>query len=410
MSLVDTGRAIGAVTRLLQSRLTASLSTLPSPAVAIVDVTVGRPEPATGVASRRRVNLFLYEVELDGNLRNRPLDDGQPPPLWLVLSYLLTAFDRDGESDTIEAHEILGEAALALQNLNFFSLDGLPGPTVQPLSDSPELLKLSFLDTSSELLGRIMQGSDERYRCSLGFQVRPVLVAAPLPAAYSLLVGIDYSKEKVIGFDGVHIPVLPSIGPRISTIDPEAFETGQSITIEGVDLHLADLAVHLGPVVLPVRSQAPDRLTFLVDPALEAGTAISAGSYPVTVSQMLPTGRERKSNVLGGGVRPRLDAAVVAGVTPINPAQPDSRVRGTVTLSGVLLGTADDDVYAAFYRDGQVVRLVDQFDRSGAVVAQTELALTITDDIALEPGDYNVILRVNGQQAKNAPLVRMIAP
>src|SRR4051812_46810770 len=102
MALADTGRAIGAVTQLLQNRLLAGLGSL------VGDVTVGRPEPRPGMAiTNPPLNLFLYEVRFDGHLRNQPLDEGQPPPLWLVLHYLLTAFDEQGESDSPDAHALL---------------------------------------------------------------------------------------------------------------------------------------------------------------------------------------------------------------------------------------------------------------------------------------------------------------
>jgi hypothetical protein len=410
MALIDTGRAIGAVSRLIQSRLTEALSVVPHDAIPISRVSIGRPEPPAAAGAERRLNLFLYQVELDGHLRNLPLDDGQAPPLWLSLHYLLTAFDKDGESDTIEAHELMGEAALALQALNFFELDGAPALSVDPLADNPELLKLSFSDASSELLGRIMQGSDEHYRCSLAFEVRPILVAAPISPAYSLLVGVDYSHDAVIGEKGVHIPVLPSIGPRVTTIEPHAFDLGDRVTVKGADLHLSDLVVHLGPVALAVTSQRPDRLTFDLDPAVADGEHLSAGSHAVVVGQRLSTGRERKSNVLAGGVRPRLDTAVVDQLARVNPADAASPVRGRVTLDGALLGAAADDVYAAFYRDGVVAHFVDEFERPATVPAQTRLRLTLTNDTALPPGDYNLILRVNGQQARNAPLVRLVGP
>jgi hypothetical protein len=410
MALADSGRAIGAVTRLLHDRLLSALTRLEAPDVPIDDVTVGRPEPPQGTDPRRRLNLFLYEVELDGHLRNVPLDAGQPAPLWLALRYLLTAFDHDGESDTIEAHEILGEAVRVLQDLNFFSLDDLPTPAVAALADNPDQLKLTFEEASSDLLAKLMQGSDERYRCSMAFQVRPVMVALGEPPAYAFLVGVDSRAPAVIGEDGVRIPVLPSLGPAVERLTPDTFETGDSVTVTGTDLHLSGLSVLLGPVELGVTSQQPDRLTFRVGPALADGTRISAGSHVVVVTQALPGGRRRKSNVLVGGLRPRLDSAVPSNLVRVQPAIPNSPVRGRITLTGVLLGTADDEVYVALYRAGRVVRMYDELTRPPAVPPQTELRLEITDATAVPPGEYHLILRVNGRQARNSPLVRMVAP
>lgn len=90
MALADTKDAIGAVTDVLKERLGFRTN---------MDVTVGRPEPGTG-NTVKRLNLFLYEVHFDAGLKNVPLDEGQRPPLWLVLKYLLTAFDDDGKPAT----------------------------------------------------------------------------------------------------------------------------------------------------------------------------------------------------------------------------------------------------------------------------------------------------------------------
>src|ERR1043166_1041374 len=98
MALANTSRAIGAVTRTLRERLTSLVGT------AADLVTVGRPEAPAASGNHSRINLFLYEVHLDECLRNESLDEGQPPPLWLVLDYLLTAFDASGESDSEDAH------------------------------------------------------------------------------------------------------------------------------------------------------------------------------------------------------------------------------------------------------------------------------------------------------------------
>jgi hypothetical protein len=410
MSLEDSGRAIGEVTRLLQSRTLAALAGLTTPQIAIDDVTIGRPEPPQGANPRRRLNFFLYDVEIDGHLRNVSLDDGQPPPLWLVLRYLLTAFDRTGESDTIEAHQILGEGMRVLQDLNFFAMTGLPGTTVAALNNNPDRLKLTFEDASLDLMTKLTQGSEGRYRCSVAFQVRPVLIALGTPPAYSFLVGIDYQQPAVIGEEGIRVPVLPSLGPVLDALEPPTFGTGDTVAITGSDLHLSGLSVALGPVELPVASQHPGRLTFVVDPALEDGIRISANSQTVSVLQALPSGRKRRSNLLVGNLLPRLDAVAVANLTRVDNADPDSPVRGDITLTGILLGKNEDDVFAALYRDGRVVRMFDRFTRPAASPPQTVLEFSINTTTAVPPGAYNLILRVNGQQARNSPPLLLVVP
>src|SRR5437763_1724683 len=113
MPLASTSRAVGAVTQTLRERLTALMG------AAVDQVTVGRSEPPAGNILGSRLNLFLYEIHVDEYLRNQSLDEGQAAPLWLVLHYLITAFDENGESDNIEAHDILGAAMRVLHAINF---------------------------------------------------------------------------------------------------------------------------------------------------------------------------------------------------------------------------------------------------------------------------------------------------
>jgi hypothetical protein len=103
MALIDTGRAIGAVTRLIQSRLVEALSVVPTDAIPIARVSIGRRsrQPPPG----RNVAYSLYGAEVDGP---EPAARRGRTAAWLSLHYLLTA-RQDGESDTIEAHEIGGE-------------------------------------------------------------------------------------------------------------------------------------------------------------------------------------------------------------------------------------------------------------------------------------------------------------
>ncbi len=397
MALADTNKAIGAVTRLLRDRLLA--------AGFVTNVSIGKPEPPSNPANPR-VNLFLYEVTFDGSLKNTPLDEGAPPPLWLVLKYLLTAFDTGGDSDTIEAHELLGEGAQVLQDLNFLGLNGLTADTVKALRDNPDLLKLTFEDASHELLSKIMQGTDEKYRCSLAFQVRPVMIASSQPPAYSLLVGVNYVTNTIIGDAGVQIPVLPSMGPTVTSVEPDSFEVGDTLKILGEDLSSGNLSVSLGPVTIPPTAQTPGWLTCVVPAALGSGTTISAGPQTLAVVQQLPTGRLRSSNFITGKLAPVVASVALSGLTRIGA--PGSNVFGLVDVTGNLLGLPADDVYLAFYQNGRVVLMTDD------IVAmppppQTGVRFRVTSARAIPPGVYTLILRVNGAQARNSPQVNWVA-
>lgn len=372
------------------------------------EVTVDKIEAAAAAAPNapvdKTLNLFLYEALLDPHLKNVSLDQGRPPPLWLVLKYLMTAFDDAGKSDTIAAHECLGEGIRALQGLSFLPL---PGSSVPVLGANSEVLKVTFDETRSELLSRLMQGTDEKYRLSVGFEVRPVMIATDEAPAYSLLVGVDYTKNPVeeIGEDGIQILTLPSMGPQLTEATPTMFEVETRLdkeetllNLSGSDLNLSGLAVRLGPAELTVIAQRPEGLQCRVPRSVGGGNVISAGSHTLAAVQTLPTGRERSSNLLIANVMPRLTGV---SFTP----DPAPAIQGKLTLNGVLLGGEDDDVTVALYRDGRVVKAFDEFT---VVPAQDRLDLTIqavgTVD-AVPGGTYRVILRVNGQQAKASPEV-----
>jgi hypothetical protein len=399
MALADTGKAIGKVTELLLQHLLVRTS---------LTVTVGRPEPpagGAGGAANPRLNLFLYEIQFDPTLKNLSLDDGQQPPLWLVLRYLLTSFDTGGNSDSVEAQENMGLGLRALQEVAFLPLDtiALPPGIQAALKDNPEPLKVTFDPTSSELLARLMQSSEQKYRLSVGFQVRPVMIASGDLPDYSLLVGIDYTTTPptVVGQGGVNLPIIPSLGPVIERVEPERFEPGATLTLYGNDLHLSGLSVRLGAAVLGVTGQRPDRLTCVVNGAIPGGVVVSAGSLPLSVAMVLPGGKTRSSNLLAATLQPVLLTVATAGLHAVT-----GNIAGDLILTGTLLGRDSDDIFVALYRDGGVVAL---FDGPFAHTPdQTGLTLTIPDTRAVPPGAYRVILRVNGQQARSSPEVNLV--
>lgn len=394
MALADTELAIREISELLVSHLTTATR---------LDIKVGRPEPAEG-ESGERLNLFLYETLFDPNLKNTPLDEGIPPPLWLTLKYLLTAFDDGGKSDSAKAHGNLGRGIRALQGLSYIPLSD---SGCDALKDNPEVLKITFDEASSDLLAKLMQGADEKYRFSVGFQVRPVMIATGELPSYSLLVGVDYTKSPIekIGEKGIKIPTLPTLGPSITRMEPHKFMVNETLTIYGSDLNLSGMAVHLGSVELDVSAQRRGSLRCLVNGSITGGDLISAGSHPISVVQTLPDGRHRSSNLLVCNLLPQLESATVMEGSI---EEEDHNVFGAIELTGVLLGSEDDDIFIALYKDGETVEVF-EIEPGCCTSDQSKITFSIPPEYAVPPGIYRIILKVNGQQARSSPEVEIVA-
>jgi Pvc16 N-terminal domain/IPT/TIG domain len=424
MPFADTGKAIGAVSKVLKDSLFNSVHnlqlTLPD-SITIgpgTEVVVGRPETPSGNSIPPQLNLFLYEIQFDPNLRNYELDPGQNPPLWLVLKYLLTAFDETGNSESIGAHMLLGEGLRALQSLSFLQL-GSAASILAALNDNPEQLKLTFDQAPPDLLSKLMQGPDDKYRCSVSFEIRPIMIVPTEPVSYNLLVGINYQAGNTIREDlGVMVDVLPSLGATIERLSPTLLEASltSTLTLDGNDLNLAGLVVKFGTVELPVTVQTPTSVTCNANSTVLDSRLISAGSHPVSVVQILPSGKRRSSNLLIANLLPIVSSVSVSGLTRVTPGQPLSPVHATIEINGSLLGTAADDIFIALYRDGKTVRFFDTptilppIPPPPPTPLQQQLQLLLPPAQAVPQGEYRVIVRVNGQQAKNSPVINLTLP
>lgn len=377
MSLLDSQKAIGAVSELLRTRVSMRLSNM--------QVSVGRPEEATKTAGPK-LNLFLYRVGFDGFLRNAVLDAGQPPPMWLVLYYLLTAFDEKSESDSSVAHSLFGRGLSALQELNFLHSNALE------LAKNPQPLKITFDEADVELLSKVMQGTDEKYRVSAAFQVRPVMIVADQPASYAPLV-------KTVGpplpnpppYDQTGVWVLPNLGPHLEALTPERSTLPANLTLTGNDLGEVD-QVQIGPLSIAADQPPGEAVTATIP----AAAALSAGSYPVTVTRPFG-GHTIRSNALLLRVLPKLSSATPSALTAVNPPA-DPRMFGHLALSGERLGGVDDSIFIAFYGNGGLPLTIE----ANGTAAQTSLAIDVPVEKAIDPGTYLIILRVNGEQADDA--------
>ncbi|MGD6978863.1 MULTISPECIES: Pvc16 family protein [Citricoccus] len=383
MARVDSQGAIGAVTELLRDRLMDR---------GLV-VAVGKPEQANDNDPAAKLNLFLYEISIDASLRNHRLDPDGPDPLWLVVRYLLTAFDDEQRSDSPAAHVLIGQGLVALYELNFLGVRGARAPLQDALGHNPEPLKITFEESGPDLISKLLQGSEETYRLSAAVQVRPILLLPDEVPRYSLLVGMDHSLvPPAETAEPVGIEVFPSLGPRLDRVEPGVFDAGEPVTIHGIDLHLAGLEVVLGEEPLQVVGQRPDHLDVIVASVrpgdlLAAGQGPSAGEHPLTVRWSRGDGRYRSSNLLTAALRPLVTTAAL-------------NTAGALVVQGRLLGTEADDVLLALYADGAVKHLLDTVE-----TADGQSSLTVTLPGGTAAGTYQVIVKVNGVQARTCPTV-----
>lgn len=402
MALARTSQAIGAVSRLLIDHLTRRTS---------LPISCGLPEAAAG-GSAQSLNLFLYEAVFDPSLKNHSLAPGRIPPLWFTLKYLLTAFGEDGGSNSPSAHEALGRGLAALQELSFLGLDEAVAPAVIfALEDNPEPLKLTFDDCTAELVNKLTQTSDDGFRLSAAFQVRPVMIVPAERPAFQQLVGVNYTTTPVsVTSAPVGLDILASLGPRITALSSEAFVIGDTIQITGEDLHVSHLTCWLGSVEMGIVRQTPVELTVRIETLLESGTLLSAGEHPLVLRQSLPaSGRSRPSNTLLGRLLPTISTATPGAFT----ADSEGHLSGNITLTGFLLGRSDDSILVALHHNGAVAHLFEITKAEPAAGdppdSQQELILTIPTTARVTAGTYLVMVVVNGQQARQSPPIQLTA-
>lgn len=378
----DTSGAIGAVTDLLADKL--------RELTGISSVTSGRPEPAPS-ENHERINVFLYEATIDATLRSHALGS-RPPPVWLVLRYLVTAYDEKGDSDTSDAHRLLGKAIHVLHGLAYLPLDGISHADEVALRASGEPLKLTFLPAGSDLLGRVMQGSEEKYRCSVAVEVRPVMIASAEPSEDALLVGVHYR-----GVDsrapGVHIHLDPVPAPSLVRAEPALFEApGPAIRLVGTGFGPGDIA-RLGPLEVPITGSGAAPTVTVPELSASGGP----GAWPLAVIRTTATGRRRTSEPVVVRILPKLAAVTVTGSAPAETG----RVDLTLQIEGRLLGRSDDDSIVALWSGGRTVASGDELVTPVGITDQTVRTVVIKN--VPTGATYFVILRVNGCQAADSP-------
>lgn len=269
--------------------------------------------------STAQINLFLYGTEVSPAFRNDPmpgtLPPGQPgpPPLALVLKYLVTAYGDN--SIDFSVHKILGEAMLVLHDNTILSNAQISGLNPDAgLPDQYEKIKITPLSLSLDDMSKLWSSFQSDYRLSAAYEVSVVLIESskdvktPLPV---LKRGESDQGAKVV----------PSGAPDISGFrfpnQKPAANLGDTITLLGENLSGEGIKVRFkhprltDPIELePEENSSEFELLVKLPDAANAGVVSDwpAGFYRVSLVVRLPDSPVWTSNLLSMPLSPEIVA------------------------------------------------------------------------------------------------------
>ena len=395
-------RAIGGVSSTLLRLLTDRMELPTGVTPERFSVTVGPPremgdEPG---AQQPRINLFLYTVGENGELKNQDIpgraDAGSfgRPPLSLDLDYLITPYGTTTEGefeDERRSHYLLGSAMRVLHDYSIIG-DGLVDSDGQPILDESlrgdyEKVKLCLAPVSLDDMSSVWTALGEPYRASAAYRVSVVQIESRQPRRRPLPVGEPDAA-------GPRVHVMPFSRPHISTVhtirqdDPEERERpyavariGDDLVLRGTNLAAESMTVLLGNVdataAVTEMQQDAIRVTVPDDEGLQPGPRIVQARVSAEVE--------------GGGRRPAYASNVaVFMLVPRVTELDNSGLPASLTLRGTRLyaeGLACEALMGDAVIDGEEY----------STASPDEITVPLPDD--LEPGTYPVRVRMNGAES-----------
>jgi Pvc16 N-terminal domain len=304
-------RAIEAVNETLRGIVDAGVKRVTAGARAIT-----LPPHEITATQEPQVNVFLYQAELDGALRNTdpvnvaPGESGQPA-LPLILHYLITPYAPN--ADDIQAHRLLGGALQALHSHPLLSpadlADAAPFSDIAHQVESVRICWQPLDDKDIYSLWSIFQAP---YRISTAFELRVVLIdstvagSAPLPVTKRGSTG----RGPVVTAS-VSYPEITSVVPPLG--QPSALP-GEQVSLLGAGLSATTITVLLShPALAEPLSFDPDSATGSeVRFTVPAGAP--AGFGTVSLSLSTPGTSDLLSNDVPFGVSPTITSTLPATV------------------------------------------------------------------------------------------------
>ena len=178
--------AIRAVSTTLRSLLSGEMD-------APVPITLMPPDVLPTTATGRRVNLYLYLLTENGNLKNQEIPgQGSPgayghPPLSLNLHYLMTAYGPPDVTDDpdLATQEVLGDAMRVMHDFAIVTRDS---PYLDPgLQNEFERVKINLQPASLEEFAKIWTATPQaNFRCSVAYNVSVIQIESQQPRRLAL--------------------------------------------------------------------------------------------------------------------------------------------------------------------------------------------------------------------------------
>lgn len=331
-------------TPLAIATITAALRNLIQPVLededASAKVTTVPPDKANEAQGEtdggNRINLFLYQTEINETFRNMDLPDQVKPgergysPLALNLYYLITAYNK--KHDDIEAHKLLGIAMGTLHDYPFLSpnllKNALPEANVH---NQLERVRVTPQPLSSEDMSKLWTTFQTQYRISAAYQVSAVLIDSTRQVEASLPVLRRGPEDEGVHTQANMIPPFPTLTavkpPRSRKQRPTpTLELGDKFVLEGHHLdgqHIEVWCRHsrmsewLGPLTLDANKSTDETLTLQlpapgsVDAPNSARNYWLAGFYTLKAVFFGAAGEpEKETNELSVALAPKLENLV----------------------------------------------------------------------------------------------------
>ena len=221
---MSTATAIGMVSESLRNILIEEMTLEPE-----VNVTILAPDEAGG---DRRINLFLYKIQENPELKNLDwqVKRGEPtqlvpPPLSLNLFYLMTPYAaNDPQTGNSTSHEIIGEAMRIFYENPIVPQDYL----VDGLKDAREQIKIMLNTLDMEELSQVWNTFTQPFRLSSLYEVSVVQLDMLSESERAMA-----ARVQKIGVPDVRAPFNP---PVVEDIEPMSGAGGTVITFHGRNL------------------------------------------------------------------------------------------------------------------------------------------------------------------------------